>query len=184
MLAPRIDAEGGNFAGLVLMAGSPRKLEEIMLDQIQSAMSTMKGFVAKIAGKQLENYQSLFGGMYQMSDEEAKAKKMGNGTTLYYFKEMGEHPAAGYLLALTKPVLILQGDMDFQATAAVDYAAYQQLLAGRENVTFKLYEGLNHAFVTAKSSDINKAKQEYRQERHIGEEVIADIAGWIKGKGM
>ena len=27
MLAPRIDAEGGNFRGLILLAGSPRKLE-------------------------------------------------------------------------------------------------------------------------------------------------------------
>ena len=28
MLAPRIDAEGGDYKGLILMAGSPRKLEE------------------------------------------------------------------------------------------------------------------------------------------------------------
>ncbi|CRK84675.1 alpha/beta hydrolase family protein [Neobacillus massiliamazoniensis] len=33
MLAPRIDAEGGNFAGVIIMGGSPRKLEEIMMDQ-------------------------------------------------------------------------------------------------------------------------------------------------------
>ena len=32
MLAPRIDAEGGNYNGLIMMAGSPRKLEEIMLE--------------------------------------------------------------------------------------------------------------------------------------------------------
>ena len=31
MLSPRIDAEDGNYAGLIIMAGSPRKLEEIIL---------------------------------------------------------------------------------------------------------------------------------------------------------
>ena len=30
MLAPRIDAEGGNYRGLILMAGTLRKLEEVM----------------------------------------------------------------------------------------------------------------------------------------------------------
>ena len=46
-------------------------------------------------------------------------------------------------------------------------------------MSFKLYPGLNHAFVTALSDDINKARKEYAEERHIGEEVIGDIARWI-----
>ena len=106
---------------------------------------------------------------------------MGGGTTLYYFKEMGEHPASGYLTATEKPILIMQGEKDFQATAEKDFAAYQQLLAGKGNVTFRLYEGLNHAFVPALFGDIMKAKQEYGIEQHIPEDVIADIAGWIHG---
>ena len=107
---------------------------------------------------------------------------MGNGTTLYYFKEMGEHPAADYLLPLTKPVLIAQGEKDFQATVARDYSAYRNLLAGKDNVTFKLYENLNHAFVPSVYGTITKAKQEYNVEQHIGEAVISDIANWILGK--
>ena len=58
--------------------------------------------------------------MYELSDEEAKKTKMGCCTTLYYFKEMGEHPASGYLLATVKPILIMQGEKDFQATAEKD----------------------------------------------------------------
>lgn len=46
-------------------------------------------------------------------------------------------------------------------------------------MSFKLYEGLNHCFVPAIYDDIMKAKQEYNAERHIGEDVIADIANWI-----
>ena len=129
--------------------------------------------------KQVAKFAKLFEGLYEMSDEAAKKKKVGGGTTLYYFKEMGEHPAADYLAKLEKPVLIMQGEKDFQATADVDYAAYQTLLAGKSNVTFKLYEELNHAFVPAIYDDLMKAKQEYNKERHIGEEVIGDIANWI-----
>jgi len=122
----------------------------------------------------------MFEGMYQLSDEEAKKKKMGGGTSLYYFKEMGEHPASDYLNASEKPILIMQGEKDFQATVHKDFAACKQLLSGKSNVTFRLYENLNHAFVPSVYGNIMKAKQEYSIEQHIAEEVIGDIANWIK----
>ena len=180
MLAPRIDAEGGNYAGLIIMAGSPRKLEEIILDQNEDVLRSTKGFVNWIVKKQVAKFAAMFDGMYELSDEEAKKRKMGGGTTLYYFKEMGEHPVSGYLLSTEKPILIMQGEKDFQATAEKDFAAYKQLLAGRSNVTFRLYENLSHAFVPSVYGDIMKAKQEYNVEQHIGENVTVDIANWVK----
>lgn len=181
MLAPRIDAEGGSFRGLILMAGSPRKLEEIMLDQNEAVLSSTTGLVNWILKKQVAKIAAMFEGLYELSDEEAKKKKVGGGTTLYYFKEMGEHPAADYLLKLKTPLLILQGEEDFQATAQKDFEAYKQLLSGKSNVTFRLYPGLNHAFVPSVYGNIMKAKQEYGIEQHINKEVIADIANWIHG---
>lgn len=181
MLAPRIDAEGGNYAGLILMAGSPRKLEEIMLDQNEQVLCSSKGLVRWIVRKQIAKFAAMFDGMYQLTDQEAKTRKIGGGTTLYYFKEMGEHPASRYLTDAEMPILILQGGKDFQATADKDFAAYKALLAGKSNVTFRIYENLNHAFVPSVYGDIMKAKQEYGIEQHIGEDVIIDIADWIKG---
>lgn len=180
MLAPRIDAEGGNCRGLILMAGTPRKLEEVLLEQTAEAMEEMNPLMRKLAGKQNQKLVHLFDGLYDLSDQEAKKKKVGNGTTLYYFKEMGEHPADHYLASLEKPVLVMQGDKDFQVKADRDFAAYQKLLADKDNVTFRLYEGLNHAFVPSVYRRITKARKEYNIEQHIGEEVIADIACWIK----
>lgn len=179
MLSPRIDAEGGDYRGLIIMAGSPRKLEEIILDQNEAALRSTKGLVNWIVKKQVAKFAAIFDGMYELSDVEAKKRKMGGGTTLYYFKEMGEHPASDYLTICDKPILILQGEKDFQATAEKDFAAYKQLLAGKNNVTFRLYENLSHAFVPSVYGDIMKAKQEYNVEQHIGENVIADIANWI-----
>ena len=179
MLAPRIDAEGGKFKGLVLMAGTPRTLEQVMIGQNEDVLATSRGFVRWIMKKQIAKIGKMFDGMYEMTDEEAKKRKTGGGTTLYYFKEMGEHPASDYLADLEKPVLIMQGSKDFQVKIEDDYNAYKKLLEGKPNVTFKLYEGLNHAFVPAIYEDIMKAKKEYNIERHIGEDVIADIAKWI-----
>ena len=179
MLAPRIDAQGGNYCGLILMAGSPYKLEDIILRQNQQAMGGLNKLLQWIAAFQVKKLKKTFAGLYDLTDEEAKKRKFAGGTTLYYFKEMGEHPAPGFLKLTRKPLLILQGEKDFQASAAVDFTGYQTLLEGHDNATFKLYPGLNHAFVPALSGDINKARKEYAEERHIGEEVISDIARWI-----
>ena len=77
----------------------------------------------------------------------------------------------------------MQGEKDFQVKAAVDFALYKDLLRQRENVTFRLYPGLHHAFVPAIAHGIAEAKKEFSQERHIGTEVLDDLAGWIRSNG-
>lgn len=179
MLAPRIDSEGGKYKGLIIMAGTPRKLEDVMLEQNEAVISSTKGLVNWIVRKQVAKLSGLFSGLYELSDEEAKKKKVMGGTTLYYFKEMGEHSVADYLATTKKPMLIVQGEKDFQVSVEKDFNEYKRLLNDKTNVEFRLYENLNHAFVNYLYSDILKAKQEYNTERHIGEEVISDIADWI-----
>ena len=139
----------------------------------------MKGLARKIGQKQLDQLRKTFVGLYDLTDEEARKKKLGNGTTAYYFKEMGQPTVAEWLEKTRKPMLIAQGEQDVQVKAAVDFARYRQLLGERENVTFRLYPGLNHAFVTAVSDSIADAKKEFARERHIGPEVLDDLANWI-----
>lgn len=179
MLAPRIDSEGGKYKGLIIMAGTPRKLEDVMLEQNEAVLCSTKGLVNWIVRKQVAKLSGLFSGLYELSDEEAKKKKVMGGTTLYYFKEMGEHSVADYLATTKKPMLIVQGEKDFQVSVEKDFNEYKRLLNDKTNVEFRLYENLNHAFVNYLYSDILKAKQEYNTERHIGEEVVSDIADWI-----
>lgn len=179
MLAPRIDKEGGNYRGLILLAGTPRRLEEVMVEQNNEVLAEMKGLARRLVEKQIKKLNGTFDGLYEMSDEDAKKKKLGGGVTLYYFKEMGEPPVESYLKNLKKPILVMQGEKDFQVKADTDFRLYKELLADHSNASFILYENLNHAFVPSVYGSISKAKQEYGVEQHIGENVIADIARWI-----
>ena len=180
MLAPRIDIEGGDYRGLIIMAGTPRRLEDAMKEQLGETLDQMNHFVKKLASGSINKLLKKFDGMYDMPDEQAKKIKIGNGATLYYFKDMGQTTVAEYMAQVNKPMLIMQGDKDFQVKADVDFAIYKEMLKDRNNVTFKLYKNLNHAFVNSVYGTISKAKQEYNVEQHIGENVIADIANWIK----
>ena len=178
MLAPRIDAEGGEAKGLILMAGTPHRLEEVVLRQLKQSGGG-NPILKRIIGLEYRIFSKKFAGLYQMPDEEAKKKKFAGNLSLYYFKEMGQKTAADYLLESRKPVLILQGGKDFQVLAEDDFRKFRELLAGRGNTHFRLYPQLNHLFVEAIYDDILKASKEYRVERHIGDEVMDDIASFI-----
>ncbi|MBR4726477.1 MAG: alpha/beta fold hydrolase [Clostridia bacterium] len=182
MLAPRIDAEGGDVNGLILLAGTPYRLEEVVLRQLRRA-GGKNPVLNAIVSLEYRIFAKKFSGLYEMSDEAAKKKKFAGSLSLYYFKEMGRKTAADYLLQSEKPALILQGGRDFQVLASEDFKAFQTLLAARKNTEFKLYPNLNHVFVDAIGDDILKAKQEYSVERHISEEVIGDIAAFVLKQG-
>lgn len=180
MLAPRIDAEGGNFAGIIVMAGSPRTLEQIMMGQNDDVLHSLNKLLQFIAKKQIASLSAKLSNIYNLSDEEAKATKiLGKYTRAYYFKEMGEHPASQYLHDLQKPILIVQGDKDFHVSVEKDFNGYKQLMSGKSNATFKLYPGLNHMFMPYVYDQILKARQEYKRPQHVDPQVIQDIAAWI-----
>ena len=179
MLAPRIDAEGGDFRGLILMAGTPLRLEEVMVRQFRQAVAK-GGLLGAVVRLEEKVYANKLQGLYEMPEEEAKRKKFAGSTTLWYFQEMGRKTAADYLLETEKPTLILQGGKDFQVLPEEDYARFRELLKGRKNTEFRLYPELNHAFVEGIYNDILKANKEYNAERHIGPEVLEDIAEFIR----
>ena len=181
MLAPRIDTEGGNYKGLILLAGSPRKLEEILIDQNKEVLNHVNKLLQWIIKRQIKKLSSKFDNMYNLTDEEAKKTSLmfGNAAKLYYFKEMGEHQSTNYLKDLNKPMLIMQGDKDFQVSVEKDFNLYKEILKDKANVTFKLYENLNHCFVLSIYGNIMKAKKEYNVEQHICDYVIDDIASWV-----
>ena len=179
MLAPRIECSGGDFRGLILLAGTPRRMEEVLADQIRQIMAAQPAFVQKLGAKKTEGLLGSFEGLYDMTDDEARAKKLGGGTTLYYFKEMGQPTVEQWLEKTHKPMLVMQGEKDVQVKADVDFALYRSLLGDRENVTFRLYPGLNHCFVPARFDTIADAKKEFTPERHMGPEVLDDLADWI-----
>lgn len=178
MLAPRIDAEGADARGLILMAGTPYRLEDIVVRQLRQAGES-KSPLRLVVGLERRIFAKKFDGLYEMSDDEARKKKFAGGITLYYFKEMGQRTATDYLLESDKPVLVMQGGRDVQVLAHDDFVRFQELLAERENTSYKLYPGLDHAFVEALYDDILKVGKEFAKERHIGQDVIGDIAAFV-----
>lgn len=77
------------------------------------------------------------------------------------------------------PMLILQGADDFQVYADVDYPLWQETLADKSNVTYNLYEGLNHLFMESDSQKDVVDTTVYDKPANVDQQVIDDIANWI-----
>lgn len=74
------------------------------------------------------------------------------------------------------PIFIAQGRADFQVYKDIDYVEWQKLLKDRDNVTFKLYDNLNHLFM---KSNGRMNVTEYNIKGTVDSKVIKDIAKWI-----
>ncbi len=180
MLAPRIDKEANSsFAGLIIMAGSPQKLWEVIVDQNEAILAKLADGAQKTLGRS------------QVDAEIEKAKKIDNGTkeeakgqtafTLpgVYIKDLDSVDASQVLNETTTPVLIMQGSADFQVSAKKDFALYKTNLANRANTVFKLYQGLNHLFMVSKDPG-KGTTAEYNNANNVDKQVIKDIADFIK----
>ena len=181
-IAPRVDLAGGDYAGLVLMAGSPRRLEEVMIDQQNDFIQNAKGPVKWLVQHLVKGYRKKFAKLYTISDEEAKEISLA-GMKLYYLQDLGATTVAEYLHDYQKPLLVMHPKGDLQVSYEKDFKLYQEILKDHPDSTFVSYDGLNHAFMKAHYTDIRKVAKEFKIPQHIEKEVIADIAAWIKEKG-
>ena len=164
MLAPRIVAEG-DFAGGIIMAGSPRSLLDIIYDQNLYSIAQMDISEEEKA-------------VLLAQVEEARADYF----TLpwIYINEMDEHPAADYLTETEKPFLILHGAKDFQVTTEADFALYQEIASDRPNIELRQYDQLNHLFTP--STMTNPTTDDYIPGTPVDTQPLADIVAWLKAR--
>ena len=182
MMVPAIAAENPDLAGAISMAGSLRRLWEIVYDQNQEAIAAYDAVELPEAQRaaldaqvaQIEADMATFrGGIDGLADDATLL-----GVPARYWRSLEQYAGDHFIDQIDLPLLILQGDADFQVYADVDYPLWQQTLEGRENVTFCLYEGLNHLMMPTQGL---RDTTEYVTPSHVREDVIADIAAFVNG---
>ena len=182
MMVPAIAAENPDLAGAISMAGSLRRLWEIVYDQNQEAIAAYDAVELPEAQRaaldaqvaQIEADMEVFRtGIDGLADDALLL-----GVPVRYWRSLEQYAGDHFLDAIDLPLLILQGDADFQVYADVDYPLWQEALAGRDNVTFCLYEGLNHLMMPTQGL---RDTTEYVTPSHVRADVIADIADFVNG---
>jgi dienelactone hydrolase len=178
-LAPRIADGDPQVAGLIIMAGSTRPLEQIVIDQMRY-LASIGAIPADQAQRQISTAE--------LDAKTVESPSLAKGQTVElagakipasYFLDLREYHPAEVAAKLKIPILILQGARDYQVTQA-DYEGWKKALVDHSNVTFKVYPAFTHLFTVSSAAGTGLGTPaDYNGPGHVDEQVIRDIASWV-----
>ena len=164
-VAPRIADKDGKLAGMVLLAANVRPIEDLTVEEAvglgypANQIAAIKAAVVKIKG---------------LEPADSDAPPVLGRPVSYWLDLKGYDPSAD-AAELSTPILILQGERDFQVPIQ-DFAMWKSALASHKNAVLKSFPTLNHLFIAGEGKS---TEAEYRKPGHVGPEVIQEIAAWI-----
>ncbi len=176
-LAPRIAARDGKLAGVVILAGNTRPIEDLIVEQLDYLAANAPASESTGAA-QREAMLDQIAKIRALTPADSASPTFLFGAPAIYWLDLRGYDPVRVAGGLTIPLLILRGERDYQVTAA-DAAGWQEL-AGRRGTSFKTYPGLNHLFLPGVGPSL---PAEYQRPGHVAEEVIRDIAAWVTALG-
>jgi dienelactone hydrolase len=182
MLMPRIASQAGEralgIAGFIVLAGPARPFEQSLLNQT-IYLAQLDGEMSDEEYARIEQIQKAFDQIEQL--DAAKPDPLGAilGVPNAYWFDLKGYDAPVAAQDVAQPLLILQGERDYQVTVD-DFTRWKKALEYRDDVTFKLYPELNHLFIPGEGPS---TPSEYETPGHVAEQVIADVAEWVLGLG-
>jgi len=173
-LMPMMLNRAPEAAGGIVLAGTARPIEDVMLEQFEYA-GTLPGGDTPEAQKQIDELrkQVLSVKDLQPGHEDGPAIL---GAWPHYWLDLRGYDPIAQAAKITRPLLILQGERDYQVTMK-DFDIWKAALGGRANVTLKSYPALNHLFIEGKGKSV---PAEYMTPGHVSGEAVGDIAEWIR----
>ncbi len=178
MSAPQIGARDPGLAGLVLLAGNSRRLEDVIAEQIPYLLS-LKGQLTAADREVIAELRKQVPRVKGPLPLSTPAKDLPQGWSARYWRSIKAYDQVATAAKLKMPMLVLQGERDYQITMT-DFAGWKKGLAGRTGVTFRSYPGLNHLFLAGKGRP--SPDEYFRPGQHVAQEVVEDVAAWIKGR--
>jgi uncharacterized protein len=176
-LAPRIAQADSNIAGMIILAGATRPLEDLMLEQTRYILDS-DGSLSAQDESQISQLQQQVDAVKALTAQNSGGDPV-LGAPASYWIDLKDYRPAELARGLTLPLLIMQGERDYQVTLK-DFQNWKNALAGQSNVTLKTYPDLNHLFISGKDKSV---PDEYLTPGNVAPVVIQDIADWIRQQG-
>ena len=177
-LIPRIGAAcGGQCAGFIVLAGSTQPDEDVLIRQLTYIFS-LDGKISDEEREELEKTKA------DAARIKAPALSPGDppidGIPPAYYLDLRGYYSPDAAKKLGKPMLILQGERDYQVTIS-DFENWKKALSDKTEVEFKSYTRLNHLFCEGAGTPLS-TPGEYRKAANVAGYVIDDLASWLKAR--
>jgi dienelactone hydrolase len=177
-LAPRIGAADPQIRGLIILAGSARPFEDVLLDQMTYVLSLSMPDPAALQQQLavLKKQVELVKDASRLPT--ARASDLPFNVPASYWLDLNAYQPTKVAQTLKQPMLFLQGDGDYQVTRE-DFQLWQDALGRRSDVQFIMYPGLSHLFMPIAGGQ-KATPATYTVAGHVTEEVVNEIGSWIK----
>ncbi|MDN5924646.1 MAG: lysophospholipase, partial [Xanthomonadales bacterium] len=177
LLVPRIMQRDPQLAGGIMLAAPARPLLQVAAEQVRD-QGAKSGMSKTQIDKQLKAIADQRVLLDKADPQHPPAGKFG-GVQQSWWLSLHDYHQLEVAKSLRRPLLLLQGDSDFQVSPSKDFEVWKRALADKSNATFHLYPGLGHLFSRAGKTG---TVADYLEQRPTTPKVIADIGAWIKAQ--
>ncbi len=172
-LAPRIANKSNDINKIVLLAGNARPLQELLIEQYKylnkiNPSKEMEAEELKLKDKVAFLNSKSF-------DLNTPKEKLPLGIPANYWKSMLDYNPIKEIQKVKIPILILQGERDYQVTME-DFNLWKKALNTNKKAGFISYPKLNHLFITGENPSDPK---EYSLKGNVDVKVINDVNDFI-----
>jgi dienelactone hydrolase len=171
-LAPRIGMADTDIAGLIIMAGLTRSLEDMMVEQTSYILEG-DGSLSVDDQTKVNDLQKQVDAVKALTGQSTETVL---GAPASYWVDLKDYRPTELARGLKMPLLVVQGERDYQVTMQ-DFQNWQSALSGQSNVTLKSYPGLNHLFI---AGDAKSVPAEYQTPGNVAPAIIQDVVSWIQ----
>ncbi len=173
---PRIGQADSSLAGLIFLAGLTRPLEDAVLDQV-TYLSNLDG---TLTDQDKADIARLDEQVKRVKDpalsKDTPSADLPLGINAAYWLDLRGYQPAQVAKTLSMPLLVLQGERDYQVSPTADFPGWETALADKPNATLKLYPKLNHLFIAGEGAP---NPDEYNTPGHVDAGVVSDIGAWV-----
>ena len=171
-LAPEIARRDGRVAGAILLAAGARPIGEIMVEQLEY----LTGLPENAAPEAQAQLSEALEQVRLLTSGAAPDTQMVLGAPASYFRDVSARDAVAEALRIDVPILVLQGERDYQVTMT-DFGIWREKLNGRPGTTLRSFPALNHLFVAGEGAS---RPAEYAKPGFVAEDVVTTLAEWIE----
>ena len=174
IIAPMVAASDPKIAAIVLMAGTGKRGDEVLLFQmnrpieLNPAMSDVEKAKARAANQQI--LRTVIDG--------GDTSKLPPLFRFKWTKVFLTYDPLPTIRKVKQPIFIVQGALDQQVTPEqADLLAKAAQAAGNKDVMVRMFPTLNHLFLPSKTGDLSEYSS--LEVRVLGDDLLKAIGDWL-----
>lgn len=173
----------GDIAGAILLSAPSEQFTDVLVEQQKDALARLEqtGMPEEMLTAQKQAVATWTGIANLVQDSSYSKDNLPQNFPLppaYWWYEQRDYVPAEFAQKQTRPMLILQGENDWQVSMK-QYEGWKEALKARSDVSYISYPKVNHLLAEYDGLSVG---MEYNNPANVSAAIIKDMAEWI-GKG-